>query len=154
MHTPTRLDERGLLACCASPAWAAAVAAGGPYPDLASVLTAADAELARLDWPEIERALAAHPRIGERVTGSGREAEWSREEQSAAIGDEAALAAANAEYERVFGRVFLICANGRSAGEILAQLRGRLRNDEHTERGVVRAELRGIVRLRLSRWLS
>jgi 2-oxo-4-hydroxy-4-carboxy-5-ureidoimidazoline decarboxylase len=154
MRTPTRLDERGLLACCASPAWAAAVAAGGPYPNLAAVLTAADAELARLDWPELELALAAHPRIGEQATGTGREAEWSRREQSSATDDPAALAAANAGYEHRFGRVFLICANGRSTAEILANLRARLGNDEATERAAIRAELRGIVRLRLERWLS
>ena len=53
-----------------------------------------------------------------------------------------------------FDRVFLVNATGRSAAEILANLRSRLGNDEDTERAEVRAELRGIVRLRLTRWLS
>jgi 2-oxo-4-hydroxy-4-carboxy-5-ureidoimidazoline decarboxylase len=117
---------------------------------------AADDELARLDWAEVSRALAAHPRIGERATAPGREAAWSRREQSAA-GDPTmatALAEANAEYERTFGRVFLVHAAGRSAGDILADLRTRLGNDEDTERAVVRRELSGIVRSRLTRWLS
>lgn len=148
------LPERDLLACCASPVWAAAVIEGGPYPDVAAVLRAADTALTGLDWSEIEKALTAHPRIGDRVTGPGREAEWSRQEQSAATGDPDGLAAANAEYERVFGRVFLVNATGRSAEEILANLRARLGNDEDTERAVVREELRGIVRLRLTRWLA
>lgn len=147
--------ERALLACCASPVWAAAVTAGRPYQDVPAVLRAADTELTRLDWSEIEKALAGHPRIGDRATAPGREAEWSRQEQSAAAtGDPAVLAEANAAYELIFGRVFLVNATGRSAAEILANLCARLGNDEHTERAVVREELLGIVHLRLTRWLS
>lgn len=148
------LPERDLLASCASPVWAAAVIEGGPYPDVAAVLRAADSALTGLDWSEIEKALAAHPRIGDRATGPDREAEWSRDEQSSVTGDPAELVGANAEYERHFGRVFLVNATGRSAEEILANLRARLGNDEDTERMMVREELRGIVRLRLTRWLS
>jgi 2-oxo-4-hydroxy-4-carboxy-5-ureidoimidazoline decarboxylase len=148
------MQERELLACCASPVWAAAVLSGGPYPDVDALLRAADAALAALDWSEIEKALSAHPRIGDRVAVPGLEAEWSRQEQSgAADGDPTELARANAEYERVFGRVFLVNATGRSSAEILANLRARLRNDEDTERAVVREELRGIVRLRLRKAL-
>jgi 2-oxo-4-hydroxy-4-carboxy-5-ureidoimidazoline decarboxylase len=146
------IGEDELLACCASPVWAAAVA--GSYPDADALHRAADAALALLDWSEIEKALAAHPRIGERAGGQGREAAWSRQEQAAATTDPAALAAANAEYERVFGRVFLVNATGRTSGEILADLRTRLANDEETERVVVREQLRGIVAVRLEKWLS
>lgn len=148
-----------LLDCCASPVWSAAMAAGRPYPDLAAVLRAADTHLAALDWAEVDTALAAHPRIGERATTPGREAGWSRREQSAAAASAdpallAELAAANAEYERVFDRVFLVNATGRSITDILDTLRVRLGNDDDTERMVVRVELRLIVRLRLTRWLS
>lgn len=154
MHEPT-ISERELLACCASPVWAAEVTAGGPYPDTDALLRAADAALGALDWSEVEKALSAHPRIGERPGAPGREAEWSRQEQAAAAdGDPVALARANAEYERVFGRVFLVNATGRSAADILANLRNRLRNDEDTERAVVREELCGIVRRRLRKALS
>lgn len=145
------LAERELLACCASPVWVAAMT--GPHADLDAVLLAADTALAALDWSEVEKALAAHPRIGDRAAGP--DAAWSRQEQAAAAdGDPAELAAANAEYERVFDRVFLVDATGRSAAGILADLRARLRNDEDTERAVVREELRGIVRLRLRKALS
>jgi 2-oxo-4-hydroxy-4-carboxy-5-ureidoimidazoline decarboxylase len=147
------LSERDLLACCASPVWAAALIEGGPYDDPAALLATADTALTGLDWSEIEKALAAHPRIGERAAGESQEARWSRGEQ-AAVGDTSILAAANAEYERTFDRVFLINATGRSAEEILANLRARLGNDEDTERVVVREELRGIVRLRLGKALA
>ena len=154
-EAPAEEAERGLLACCAAPRWAAVVMAGRPYADLAALHAMSDAALAALDWGDIEQALAAHPRIGERAQGAGREADWSRREQSAAAtGDaavRAALTAGNVEYEQRFGHVFLVCATGRSAAEILAALQGRLGNDEATERGVVRDELAKIVRLRLAR---
>lgn len=155
---PSEEAERELLACCASPAWAAKLAAGRPYADVDALLRAAANELANLGWDEIEMALAAHPRIGDRATGDRREATWSRQEQSTAAAADAAvlteLAEANAQYERAFGRVFLIHANGRTAEEILGNLRSRLDNDEHTERAVTREQLAGIVQSRLARWLS
>ncbi|WP_194201882.1 2-oxo-4-hydroxy-4-carboxy-5-ureidoimidazoline decarboxylase [Glycomyces albidus] len=83
------------------------------------------------------------------------EAAWSRGEQARAMtADEsvrAELAEANAAYERRFGRVFLICATGLTAEEILAEARRRLRNDDPTERAEARAELRKIVALRLDK---
>ena len=149
--------ERELRSCCASERWARAVAAGRPYPDLATLLAAADAELAGLDWPEVEQALAAHPRIGDRVTGDDRESAWSRREQAgmgaADAATRVAFAQANREYEARFGHVLLIFASGRTDTEMLAAARARLGNDPATERGVVRAELGRIARHRLERLL-
>jgi 2-oxo-4-hydroxy-4-carboxy-5-ureidoimidazoline decarboxylase len=147
-----------LLSCCASPQWALAVASGRPYPDADAVTDASAAALAQLDWPEISLALAAHPRIGQRPSGDGREAVWSRREQAAVDHSDAAvldqLAEANRAYEERFGRVFLIFATGRSHTEMLAEARRRLDNDEETERAVVRGELARIVALRLERLLG
>jgi 2-oxo-4-hydroxy-4-carboxy-5-ureidoimidazoline decarboxylase len=144
--------ERELLACCAARRWADELIVRRPYHDLETLRGVSDRVFAELSWADIEQALAAHPRIGERAGGDGREAAWSRQEQAAAAdGDAAELTAANEEYERRFGRVFLICATGRSSGEILAELRTRLGNDEETERAVVREELRKIVALRLGK---
>lgn len=128
--------------------------AKAPYPDVAKLLATSDTELAALAWRDVTEALAAHPRIGSRMAGSSREAEWSRHEQSAAVGADAELAAANEDYERKFDRVFLISAEGLSAAEILADLRRRLVNNEVDERAEVRRELAAIVRKRLLRCLE
>ncbi len=145
--------ERELLACCAARRWADELIVRRPYRDADTLVTVSDTVFAQLGWADIEQALAAHPRIGERAAGESREAAWSRAEQSAAASDDAVVTAelrdGNVEYERRHGRVFLICATGLSAAEILAELRKRLDNDEETERGVVREELRKIVTLRL-----
>jgi OHCU decarboxylase len=143
-----------LAACCDVPRWVDAVLAGRPYGDVAALTQTADKALRDLDASEVDQAQAAHPRIGDRAEGAGTEASWSRNEQSG-VGDEpelrAALAAGNREYEDRFGRVFLICATGLSAEEMLTSLRQRLTNDETAETAVVQEELRKIALLRLAK---
>lgn len=154
-------DERAeadLLACCAAPGWARAVAAGRPYPDLAAVLAAADTAGTALSWAEVTQALAAHPRIGQRPTGQGREDGWSKGEQSgmdgASVATRIAIAEANEAYEQRFGYRYLICATGRTDLELLAAAQARLTNDEQTEQAVVRAELGRIAALRIRKLLD
>ncbi len=152
-------DAAALIApCCASVRWIDALVAHRPHSSLAGITDASDAAIAQLSWPDIEQALAAHSRIGDRAEGADRESAWSRQEQSAAATPEAdiqqALVAGNAEYEQRFGHVFLICATGRSAEDVLAALTRRLENPPDTEREIVRDELTQIVRLRLAKLLA
>lgn len=148
----TEEAEKELLAFCASRAFAREVAAGRPYAGQAELGAAAEAAVRALAWPDVEEALAAHPRIGERAASAGRESEWSRQEQSG-VEDHvrAELAEGNRVYEQRFGHVYLICATGLSGEEMLARLKERLDNDEATERAVVRDELAKITKLRLAR---
>jgi 2-oxo-4-hydroxy-4-carboxy-5-ureidoimidazoline decarboxylase len=144
-----------LRASCASRGWLDAMVRTRPHRTLAALVEASDSALAELSWDDIGEALAAHPRIGQRAAGADREAAWSRQEQSSATTTDDSVAAdlfaANVEYDARFGHVFLICATGRSAREILAEARRRLGNDIETERTEVRRELRDIVRLRLAK---
>jgi 2-oxo-4-hydroxy-4-carboxy-5-ureidoimidazoline decarboxylase len=156
---PAARLEEDLLACCAAPAWGAAVVAKRPYRERSEIIAAADAAGRELSWAEVLLGLSAHPRIGERAAGDSREAAWSRREQStAAEGAEElvrqALVEANRAYEARFGHVFLIFASGRTQAEILAGARERLTNDEETERVIVAGELRKIASLRLERVLD
>jgi 2-oxo-4-hydroxy-4-carboxy-5-ureidoimidazoline decarboxylase len=149
-----------LLATCASPAWADRMLRGRPYRSVGEALDLADRAVADLSEAELDAALAGHPRIGDQVGTSepagGRD--WSSREQAGMdrATDEVrqALAAGNRAYERRFGHVYLVCATGKSADEMLALLRRRLDNDPATERAVVRAELAKINRIRLSKLLS
>ena len=148
--------ERLLHACCSSPAWAKAVASRRPFLSAGDLFEAADAELAALSEAEVNAALGGHPRIGERPQGAG--GAQSRREQSRVEGaDESTLAAiaeGNRAYESRFGHVYLVCATGRSAEELLAVLRDRLGNSPETERQVLRQELAKINRIRLGRMLG
>jgi 2-oxo-4-hydroxy-4-carboxy-5-ureidoimidazoline decarboxylase len=140
-----RAVER-LRACNAAARFAAEVVAGRPYRDVEDVARA-------LPWDDVAIALAAHPRIGDRVEGSSTEAESSRREQSsmddADAGTRDALLEGNRAYEERFDHVFLIRASGRSPEEMLAELRRRLDNDEQTERAEVTEQLAQITGIRV-----
>lgn len=165
---PLEEAEAQLLTCCASRRWARKMVAGRPYVNESLLMQAAVSGMSELDWADIEEALQAHPRIGERAEPARaegvsaetaqRESQWSQDEQSGAA--EAAdtvlreLAWGNLEYERHFGHVFLIRATGRSAEEMLSELTRRLANSVPDERAVVRAELTSIARLRIRKLLG
>jgi len=146
--------ERDVLACCASTAFAKAVAGGRPYPDGAALLAAVDAAFDALTWDDILESMNGHPRIGDRTAQGGMSA--AEQSGAAAAADEVkqGLADGNRAYEQRFGHIFLICASGLSGQEMLAQLRARLENNQDAERDVVRAELLKITRLRMTKLLN
>jgi 2-oxo-4-hydroxy-4-carboxy-5-ureidoimidazoline decarboxylase len=165
---PDEAARAALGPCCSSGRWVKAVVAGRPYPDVGALLDASDASVAGLGEPDLAEALAGHPRIGDRrvmssgEVGTGGEpagqegpAGWSSQEQAGvARADDAlrrALAEGNEEYERRFGHIYLACATGKDAAELLAFLRGRLGNDPAAEWRVVAAELAKINQIRLRR---
>lgn len=133
--------------------WVDDVAAKAPFSDLDSLVMAAYDAATPLSPAEIDEAVAAHPRIGEKPAGDGRSATLSRSEQTAPDADDEQLAAALAEgnraYEERFGRVFLIRAAGRSRAEVLAELNRRLLLDEAAELEIVGEQLRDIALLRI-----
>lgn len=150
-----------VLPCCGSTAWAHEMSARRPLPDEMSLLAASDEiwnSLGEQDWVE---AFSKHPRIGERTApaiASAQSASWSeQEQQNVASGGDAvqqALAEANREYERRFGRVFIVCATGKRTSEILDILRRRLHHDNATELREAAEEQRKITNLRLKKWLQ
>ncbi len=159
----SRLDEfndepadaavEALRGCNAAPRFAAGLVPGRPFPDVDTLVRRAGEVARALPWEEVQLALAAHPRIGDRVEGSSAEAEASRREQGSMGGADddtrAAIVEGNIAYEQRFGHVYLIRASGRSPDEMLAELRRRLRNDPDTERGEVVEQLAQITELRV-----
>ena len=61
---------------------------------------------------------------------------------------------ANRDYERRFGRIFIVCASGKSGSEILQILRHRLQNDDRTEMREAAEQQRQISQIRLGKWLQ
>jgi 2-oxo-4-hydroxy-4-carboxy-5-ureidoimidazoline decarboxylase len=150
---PADRAVQALRACNAAPRFAAELVAGRPYPDADTLVGRAEEVARALPWDEVSVALAAHPRIGDRVDGSSTEAAASRREQSsmtdADAGTRAALVDGNRAYEERFGHVFLIRAAGRSPEEMLAELRRRLDNDDEAERAEATEQLAQISALRV-----
>ncbi|MDQ2758508.1 MAG: 2-oxo-4-hydroxy-4-carboxy-5-ureidoimidazoline decarboxylase [Actinomycetota bacterium] len=132
--------------------WVDSVVDGRPFAEVAALAQVATQAATDLSSAEIEAALAHHPRIGESASGASREATLSKGEQSGLHADDELgrqLQQGNTDYERRFGRVFLIRAAGRSASEIMATLERRLGNDDETEERIVGQQLGEIAVLRL-----
>jgi len=150
---PADRAVQALRACNAAPRFAAEVVAGRPYRDVETLVGRAEEAARGLPWDDVAVALAAHPRIGDRVEGSSAEADSSRREQSSMADADAAtrdaLLDGNRAYEERFDHVFLIRASGRTPAEMLTELRRRLANDEETERAEVTEQLAQITGLRV-----
>lgn len=151
--SPPDEAAEALRACNASPRFVAELLARRPFPDAGALVAVAEEVVRSLPWDEVALALAAHPRIGDRVAGASAEAEASRREQSsmrdAGAEVQAALVEGNRAYEARFDSVFLIRAAGRSPEEMLAELRRRLGNDVEDERAEVTEQLAQITALRV-----
>jgi OHCU decarboxylase len=171
------------LRCCGSSRWARLMEAARPFASAAAMALVADATWSALDREDWLEAFAAHPTIGAggsglpavaRISqdvrakaggssGSGAAGEeeterWSDDEQAGVAGAVEAtrrrLAGANREYQDKFGYIFIVCATGRTAGEMLDILERRLKNDRAGEIQVAAEEQRKITRLRLAKLLE
>jgi 2-oxo-4-hydroxy-4-carboxy-5-ureidoimidazoline decarboxylase len=110
------------------------------------------------DWDE---AFSRHLRIGEKMapdSATAKSAGWSSEEQSGVVlsGEDIQekLRHTNGEYERRFGRIYIVCATGKSAEQMLAILERRLNNDQAEELREAAEQQRQITQLRLRKWLG
>lgn len=142
-----------LLTCLDVPRWADEVLAGRPYDTLDEIERRMVAAASTLTDDELERALARHPRIGERADAATHDATHSTREQAGVDRDDPdvaeRLAAGNRAYEERFDRVFIIRAAGRDAAEVLAALRRRLDNSDEAERAETVDQLTQIALLRM-----
>ncbi len=158
-----------ILPCCGSTAWAANLAAKRPIADETSLIETSSTIWLTLPEGAWHEAFNSHPRIGQKHAQSHATAEslrWSAQEQRAALSPDQspeeskaeaaklALAEANHRYEQKFGRIFIVCASGKSAPEILNILEARLQNDATTELHEAAEQQRQITQLRLRRWLE
>lgn len=141
-----------LAACCASARWVERMLSQRPFKDKDEVFASAERiwwDLKSGDWLE---AFKAHPKIGEKASGAAATEQSSM--QSASDDVRAELARANAEYERRFGWIYIVCASGKSPEEMLAWCRARMANDPDTELKAAAGEQLKITKLRLEKLLT
>jgi len=158
---PPAARVEALRTCCGSVVWAETMNQLFPFATADKLYAAADAiwdSLTETDWRE---AFAHHPKIGD--MDALREkfastAAWAAGEQGAVQQASEAtlqgLKAGNEAYERHFGYIFIVCATGKSAGEMLALLQARLLHSPAQEIHVAMAEQAKITRLRLEKLLA
>ena len=152
-------DEAGQLlgVCCGSTRWVESMIARRPFGSTGRLLAAADEVWRALSPDDWREAFSHHPKIGDRDLRQTRFASTrhlSEREQSGVAGAPDGvveqLAEANREYEDRFGYIFIVCATGRSAAEMLVLLRSRLDNDPASEIQIASGEQAKITALRLS----
>ena len=147
-----------VLACCGSRAFAERIIGARPYPELDELLKKADEvwwSLGEADWLE---AFACHPRIGESLSGGSHQfSAWSQEEQARAKAATTAvldvIAEKNRDYEARHGFIYIVCASGRSADELLGIVERRIGNSTAVEIKEAAEQQRQITHLRLRKWL-
>lgn len=157
-HADEDAAREAMLACCGSKRWAAAMVKLRPIGSVPQLSEAADcvwSTMQEADWLE---AVACHPRIGERKTSAaGQSGAWSSQEQSrtSTAGERvlAELAEANLLYEQRFGFTYVVCATGKSAEEMLAILKRRLKSTRENELREAAEQQRQIMQIRLGKWL-
>jgi 2-oxo-4-hydroxy-4-carboxy-5-ureidoimidazoline decarboxylase len=155
-----------LRSCCGSSRWVDRMMARRPFHSREAVLGAAREEWFALSPEDWREAFSHHPKIGDRdslraldrrsLGGGGRFPETHRlsSREQAGVGGASediltALAEGNRAYEEKFGSIFIVCATGKSAEEMLALLRARMANDPQTEIGIAAEEQAKITAIRL-----
>jgi 2-oxo-4-hydroxy-4-carboxy-5-ureidoimidazoline decarboxylase len=140
--------------CCGSARWTEAMTRARPFSSLDAMRRAADRIWSSLDPSDWLEAFGAHPPIGGESAGS----QWSAAEQSgmrtAGEDTRSRLAAMNREYRQRFGYIFIVCASGKSAADMLAMIEERLSHDPDSELVIAAEEQRQITALRLAKLLD
>jgi OHCU decarboxylase len=150
-----------LLDCCGSPEWADRMTEARPFPTLERLFDKAEDIWFDLTTVDHLEAFAAHPQIGASkpaAVQAEQAADWSSGEQ-AGVKDAGAetheqLAEINRLYHQKFGFIFIVCASGKTADEMLAIARARLRNSAETELRLAAEEQSKITAIRLGKLLE
>lgn len=162
---PAAEASHEFLKCCGSARWAAMMTERRPYESLDELTRAATDvwwALESSDWLE---AFHSHPRIGEKLGEikaadrvSSQSKQWSGQEQAgvqiATAETLDSLVQQNQDYEQKFGFIFIVCATGKSAAEMLELLRERLSNEPDAELRIAAAEQEKITEIRLKKLVN
>jgi OHCU decarboxylase len=155
---PPAEASQEFLKCCGSARWTAAMTGRRPYASLEELTRTASEMWWALDQSDWLEAFHSHPKIGEKKAAaavSSQSKQWSGQEQAGVrVANQEtldSLTQLNQDYEQKFGFIFIVCATGKSAGEMLEILRERLRNDPAAELRVAAAEQAKITEIRLKK---
>lgn len=159
----SEMDARAMLTrCCGSSRWVDGMLARRPFGSDEALFAAADQVWSAATREDVLEALTHHPRIGANMDELRKKfastATWSAGEQSGASGASeetlSALRDGNVRYEERFGHIFVVCATGKTAAEMLVLLEARMPNDAETEIRVAQGEQGKIIKIRLEKLTS
>ncbi|MBC8259580.1 MAG: 2-oxo-4-hydroxy-4-carboxy-5-ureidoimidazoline decarboxylase [SAR324 cluster bacterium] len=159
-HCEAKQARIELLKSCGSQQWTEKMLAARPFSSVAQLSTLAEQFWLSLSKEDYLEAFAAHPKIGDsKPPDKSKNTEiWTSNEQSGMLSaDEQTkldLITDNQKYEKIFGYIFIVCATGKSAAEMLKFLRFRLKNAPDEELKIAAAEQMKITKLRLNKMLD
>jgi len=154
---PQRLKDE-LMRCCGSSLWVNKMLPFFPADDLVELLEDAEEQWYNCSEDDWKEAFAHHPKIGD-VDSLQKKfattAVWASGEQrgvgAASTATIEELAKYNVNYEKKFGYIFIVCATGKSAEEMLQLLKERLQHDPASEIEIAADEQNKITKLRLEK---
>lgn len=147
------------MQCCTSSTWVAKMVASRPYNDLDSLFEAANSHWIGLDEQDYLEAFDGHPKIGDvsslmkkyantKALAAGEQSGMDAADEQTVV----ELSQGNSDYQNKFGFIFIVCATGKSAGEMNALLQSRIGNDRATELVNAAEEQRKIFHIRLNKF--
>lgn len=163
LNSKSDLELRDALTrCCGAAGWVEGVLALRPFGSADELHSKARQVYQRLETADYLEAFTHHPKIGGDMAKLREKfattADWSGNEQAAVSEATEAilqrLAAGNDAYFEKFGYIFIVCATGKSAAEMLALLEARLPNDPADEIKIAAGEQEKILEIRLNKLLE
>jgi 2-oxo-4-hydroxy-4-carboxy-5-ureidoimidazoline decarboxylase len=158
---PKEKVREELTKCCGSRAWVERMLPFVPAEDMVELLEDAEEQWWKCSPDDWKEAFAHHPRIGDMDSLKKKfasTASWAADEQAGVKGaSEETLkvfAEANKMYEEKFGYIFIVCATGKTAEEMLGMLELRLKHDPAEELEIAADEQNKITKLRIEKMLE
>lgn len=158
---PETAATTAFMQCCVAERWVAAMVNARPFESRQQLLDLADSFWEALAEADFLQAFEGHPKIGD-VTSLKQKYASTKQlaagEQSSvnSASDEViqALAEGNQHYQQRYGFIFIVCATGKTAAEMLALLQARLHNERDVELRLAAAEQAKITRIRINKLLA
>jgi 2-oxo-4-hydroxy-4-carboxy-5-ureidoimidazoline decarboxylase len=150
-------SETLISQCCSATQWIRRVADGRPYQSMAILIATADKIWVSMQEDELLEAFDGHPKIGDpdslkekyrsTLTVASHEQSGVKEANDQLLEN---LAQQNHNYFDKFGFIFIICASGKSANEMLASIDERLSHSRDRELVIAAREQWQITLIRLN----
>ena len=153
--------RHALMQCCTSENWVNRLVEIRPFSTIDELFVAADTVWQELNEEDYLQAFDGHPKIGDvdslKEKYKSTKLLASNEQSDVSLASDEViteLAIKNEEYQKKFGFIFIVCATGKTAAQMLILLVSRLENDRATELSIAIEEQRQIYHLRLKKLLE
>lgn len=158
---PAAIKSEKLFQCCGCTRWVENMLQQFPYKSINVIKINSDLIWYGLDIKDWLEAFTHHPKIGDIKSLEEKFAttkKWAAGEQSsvAAASHETLLQLKNGNeaYEKKFGFIFIVCATGKSATEMLHMLKQRMKNGIEAEIKIAAEEQNKITHIRIDKIFS